>query len=713
MLSRITSLLTVLTVGGVQASNVQVCNAQKQLYQDFACCAGNGHSVCTSQNASAIESKIDGILEWLSSAPSLPTPQTPTVTYPATLAQVCGIEAVEERSTLNVYPPSGGDSLDYYDNSETVLWKRVVKLDSNGIPTTEVTPLHPVSADGMVFPAFFGACNAAKDSWGTAVGVCTAAQELGVANATTFCDLTDKYAFLFSVVLQLEYIATTLIPENIDFGTAYLSSVLSQRVEFADLAVDFNPLQLSMLGLFTDTVNKMMAIVNEDLCCETCPKLDGNCPLAGLFISVVGPAGFNGHMTGALSNAVSTVVDINSPLQTLIVEDYTSARSGLGITGRYPQYFDLCLASQRMFDYMLQNPYERYPNKLSGALNRMFRCSEPGAQILQAQSTILKWEYEVSAIHLNDKSKCPTPSQVSTILDDVSLIITRSSEFQHGKLSALLDSVFTSPPSVTGTFWIPGNDVYQIQWYWVNFIAVHINVLETECNMVVPFQNPFGFGYKQTYTIRSAYFVTEYARMSGWNSFKESALKYSFVDVPSYAPYDPSVMNSKLLDYNGIEMTPYNDNYVSVRENRRMFTSYSLARRYAESGTLYPTMQPRFDEVYKNCSEYDPTGYVQRFFNLPVPFDEGLSLAWFGVLSNLPLAYTNLTVDGVTKCSPDVHECLMKHCDLRLGATLNPGNDFMPYHGDYATTKMFIGGYYMAPLCLKHNHPATVARCSA
>lgn len=633
---------------------------------------------------------------------------TPELTYPTTLANVCGITTVKERSMLSMYPPTGGDRLDYLNTSATTLWKKVVKLDSNGIPTSSVTPLHPAG-----FPAYFGACNAAKDSWGVASSVCGAAQAYGLANAITLCALTDKYAYLFSVVLQLEYISTTLIPENADFGTAYLSSIFDDRVDVDGLPEDFNPLRLSHSELFSDTVDKILHIISTEICCDTCPKLGVDCSLASLFVSVVGPTGFKGHINGALSNAVSTVVNVNSPLQRLIINDYESARSGLGVKGKYPEYFDLCLASQKMFDYMLQNPQERYTNKLSSNLNRMFRCSEPGALILQAQSTILKWEHEVASIHLNDKSKCPTPSEVGAILDDVSLTISRSSEFQYGKLSALIDSVYTSPPTVTKTFWLPGNDVYQVQSLWLTFIAVHVNVLDTECNMTTYFNNPFGFGYKQRYTIRSPYFVREYAKMSGWNDFPSSALKYSFAEVPSYKPYDPTVMNAKLLDYNGIEMTPYNDNYVGVRENRRMFTSYPLQRRFAESSILYPSMQPSFDEAYKNCSAYDPTGYVQQFFGIPLPFNETLSLAWFGILANLPVSYTNMTVDGVTKCSPDVHKCVMKFCDLRLGGTLNQANDFMPYQGDYETTKLFTGGYYMAPYCLKHNHPATVARCSA
>ena len=275
-----------------------------------------------------------------------------------------------------------------------------------------------------------------------------------------------------------------------------------------------------------------------------------------------------------------------------------------------------------------------------------------------------------------------------------------------------MNTVYTAPPTVTGSFWIPGNDVYQIQWYWINFIAVHINVLDTECNMTTSFKNPFGFGYKQTYNIQSEYFVNEYAKMSGWNEFKTSALKDSFVDVPTYAPYDPSVMNSQLLDYDGEEMTPFNDAYVSVRENRKMSSQYPLNVRYETSDTMYPSMQPGFDPIYKDCTLYDPTGYAQQFFGLPVPFDETLSMAWFGVLSNLPLSYTNFTIDGVTPCSTNVPECVIKFCDLRLGATLNPANDYMPYEGDYATTKIFTGSYYMAPFCLAHNHSETVQRCA-
>ena len=86
---------------------------------------------------------------------------------------------------------------------------------------------------------------------------------------------------------------------------------------------------------------------------------------------------------------------------------------------------------------------------------------------------------------------------------------------------------------MTASFWIPGNDVYQIQWYWINFIAVHVKVLDTECGMTTEFKNPFGFGYKQKYTIKSEYFVNEYTKMSGWNDFKTSALKESFVTVPT------------------------------------------------------------------------------------------------------------------------------------------------------------------------------------
>jgi len=534
----------------------------------------------------------------------------------------------------------------------------------------------------------------------------------------------ERYAFIFSLVLQFEYLATISFTGDgtgYEFGSAYVSSVFDDRLELGgNLGQSVNPSNRPLVELFDNTVQEMLSIINNRYCCPACsPTLgDAGCGMANLFVGVIGPAGFRGHSKGALTNVRSTVEDINSALETLQIEDYQNANSNpraTAVNGKYPAYFDLCLASRRMFDYMLQNPYKRYKNKLSGSLNRMFRCSEPGANILQAMSTILEWEYASK----NDQSKCPNASAIATILDEASLLISRSSEFHYGKLSSIIakegGDVFTSPPTVTATFWLPGNDVYQLQWYWIEFIMVHVDQLQRYCDQLnqerVRFKNPFGFGYKQTYTISDSYFLAQYAEMQEWSAPEESdAIKFD--EAPTYAPYDPTVMNSELWDYDRVvEMTPFNNEYVSVRENAEMNTKYSLERRFRNSDALYTGIQPRFDDVYKSC-EYDPTGYVEQFFYLQAPLNRGLVLGFFDTMADLPISYTNLTLDGVSKCTPDEIECLKKFCSLKLGDTLNPANKYIPYGGDYATAKTFTVGYFAAPFCLDAGHAETMNRCS-
>ena len=50
-------MLTTLIYSTIPDNNfpVGVCDATKQLYQDYACCGGSGHSVCTSEQFNATQ----------------------------------------------------------------------------------------------------------------------------------------------------------------------------------------------------------------------------------------------------------------------------------------------------------------------------------------------------------------------------------------------------------------------------------------------------------------------------------------------------------------------------------------------------------------------------------------------------------------------------------------------------------------------------------
>jgi len=155
-----------------------------------------------------------------------------------------------------------------------------------------------------------------------------------------------------------------------------------------------------------------------------------------------------------------------------------------------------------------------------------------------------------------------------------------------------------------------------------------------------------------------------------------------------------------------------NDNLVGPRENAEMYEQYSPSTRY--ESTMYDGVQPTFDEVYKDCTQYDPTGYMQQWFALEHEIEMQTTLEFFSILANiLPIEYTNLTLDGSTLCTSNVTECLWKFCDMRFGAVLNPLNDYMPYAGDYQTTKTFTMGHVSAPFCIQSKHQATIDRCAS
>jgi len=643
-----------------------------------------------------------------------PAVASSSISYPATLAKVCKLNVEVEPSVDYEYPPTGGPPNLYYKKGSDPKWEGIVRLDSGGIVTTAYDWMHPSE-----YPPYFGQCNAAKAAFSAAAQACAEAANHNLSHHAQFCRLKDIYGFVYSVALQLEYRALHL---DFHFGTKYLFKVLNERVEFDD---GLNPSNRSMRSLFRNTTDSMLDILDTHFCCSTCQRLNAGCSSVRLNIALVGPVGFNQHTGTAFDNLRSTVEDSNSALQTLNVEDYryygtlllrgsTTKSPGNGL---YPEYFDLCLASRKMFDYMLQNPFDRYPGGLSRSMDRMFRCSEPGAQILQAMSKILQWEYEVSKDYRNNKTLCPYASEVKAILDKTSLLISRSSEFQYGIMGVLIEKqggeVYQAPPTTTGTVWLPGNDVYVIQWYWINFIVVHVAAIEGECNMgQIHFRNPFGFGYKQNYTTTDEYIRDSMANMSKWDSFDGS----QFTKAQYYRAYVPGDMYSELLDYNGdVYQSILNDRTVGPRENEQMADKYPLYERY--ESTIYDrddVMQPKFDEVYKDCTQYDPLGYVQQFFALDGPIDKSSTLNFFSMLANLlPISYTNLTVDGSKRCTDNVIECLWKFCDLRFGGILNPFNDYLPYAGDYETTKTFTMSHMAAPFCIEFNHSATIDRCAS
>lgn len=642
-----------------------------------------------------------------------PPPPLPAVdTYPATLAAVCRLNTEAERSKLYTYPPTGGSRNLYLKDYEGLEWEGIVRLDPNGMVTTADGGMHPAG-----YPPYFGQCNAAKAAFRAGKQVCDEAANRTLQDAEQFCRFFQIYAFVFSVGLQLEYRVLHL---DVHYGNQYVDKLLTERVEFDN---GLNPSNSSMNEMFSNMTYGMLSIMAKYYCCQDCDGLNANCNELMFNIGSVGIAGFSQHTKAAFENALNTVEDSNSALQTLYLEDYryedTPLRRGIANpvqgSGIYPEYFDLCLASQRMFDYMLQNPYVRYPRGwLAKNMNRMFRCSEPGADILQAQSTILRWEYEVSYEYKNDRSLCPEASEVEAILDKTSLLISRSSEFQYGIVASLIEmqggEVYQAPPTTGGTMWLPGNDVYVMQWYWINFIQVHVPVIERSCKEkgTIRFRNPFGFGYKQKYRTTDPYILNSYTVMQSWENFDGSL----FPLATNYMKYTPTDAYSELLDYNGALISTVNDKSVGPRENEQMAFLYPLNKRY-ESTTYDNVMQPKFDDVYKDCTKYDPTGYVQQFFALDVPIDRATALSFFRILATeLPISYSNFTVDGSTPCTSDVTKCVWKYCDLRFGGILNPSNDYMPYAGEYQTTKTFTISYMAAPYCIEYNHPATMDRCS-
>ena len=601
---------------------------------------------------------------------------------PTTLAGICGLEALNaEPSTLNLYPPSRGVDSDYWDADQNI-----VGLVPSGV---NLQNIHPVG-----FPQYFGLCNAAKDSWGTFTTTCGALTSIADPDAARYCGLVDSYAKSFSIVLQLEYIASRNdLRSNGDFGSAYAESLLTSGSNVAGVS-----------GIIGDVAADMAEMSTITQASAVPDRLKG----MGQVFNTIGGTGFKGHASGLRANVYPTTALSSSSLHSLHMVPYsTNLRSAIAITGTYPKNFDLCKASQNFFDAMLQNPKQRYP-QLSPSLDVAFRCNERGARLLDIQSRILGWEWSTAT----NATTCPSKQTLTDLVDEFSSTLSKSSEFYFGFSQLIAPVVYSAPPTTSSTFWLPGNDVFVLQYYWVTFVKVHIPLVERQCGYSITFNDLMGIGGEKELFTSSDY--TYFGNILDKLQYYIEDSSGMFPEAPTYRKYTPNgALSSPFTAYDGSVAQPLNAQAIPALENAASMTAYTYERRAKEFESVYGDNMVRIGDAYKACDVYDPIGYFQNFIALPVPVDEGLARAIVQIVSNLPKPYTN----SPAKCTGDVSttdlDCIRHVCGMPLSHTLNPDVRFVPLFGSYVVTQEVTVGHAMAPLCILANHTPTIARCAA
>ena len=456
-------MLSILTI---TLGLVSRCSDIEQVYKDSACCGGNGEAFCAASDTldfGKITAELAEIKAKLASlGPSMPP--SPPVSYDY-LDQWCFPDAPPEMSELGKWPPSAEKS---------------AYVDANGYPSFGdiARGTYPHTAG---YPPYLGLCTSARQAMDSITAQCPSLGTTGTADFyQTFiaatsqqssygalsaeCQSGAKLILLFSIILQFEHKFATA---ETDVGRAYLDSLL-----VTDELVGF-PGQMSVASL-----NSYGAIATSML-----PALD-EAARSRLEVSVLT---YTGHRDIAITAAPltsGTTIDAN---ERVALEPYG--------TKLYPANYAICAASQRMFDYMIQNPTDFYPELGDGygtGYNYMFRCSARGGIVLKAQSDILGYERALMNAGNATDGLCPSVETVRAIADRASRFLQLSNEKYIYKSCLVMDCTAGAGPSNAETFWLMGDDIEYMRTEWITFLHVHLAAIQGYCGIDYVVSDPWG-----------------------------------------------------------------------------------------------------------------------------------------------------------------------------------------------------------------------------
>ena len=598
-----------------------------------------------------------------------------------TLGQVCGLDINFESATLGLYPPSTAENPASYATDTAVSYEYE---PGRGPQPFSIHPLVP--GTDVPFPPFFGNCNGAKDSWLTLMAHCDGSHS--VQMASTFCDMVDTYATLFSILLQLEFFASIdRLPQKDDFGTAYVSSLFDVPPQFPVLGVEYTR---GLRHEFTNVASELTSLANANAMLTLDDK--------GLidFMVGLGQGSFASHLNTLRGLAIRTSSTATDPLAMPMIRH----RNG----NTYPEHSDSCIVTRQLFDFLLQNPRDRYP-VLSDNLDRTFRCSAVGARLMQIETDILKIEKDVVSV---DPALCPSTAQpITDLLDEFSHKIIVSSEVYRtiatpiaGETAAYLA---IAAPQAAATYWLPGVDVEILRALFIRFIETHIPPIERACGLSIPFKDPSGQMILTT-TVDGSLFATYAPFVNFWlNDYAQL-----FPESTTYRAFQPNSADAVLRGWKtGSNVTKLNNAFVFPRETEESLTAYSYQRRFEEWQTVFPSASHfPIPDNFHDCA-FDPTGLMGKIINAPAEANYGLTLSMVVIFSTVDPAMIALDCANATKTFTP--ECIVAYCDIKSELANNP-DSFYFIQGSYNHIPSTFGDY-AAPLCADAGHAKSVEYC--
>ena len=656
-----------------------VCSSLKKRYTDSACCGGNGDAFCAasetldfaalSASIASMHAKLENITSHLNSFSVAPSPP---VSASNTLGKFCGISTTAEPASLGVYPPTSAANPESYAEGSSVSYE-YAPGEGEGI-----SRVHPKG-----FPPFFGFCQSAKDFHSNIGTICAVI-------SPEMCEDVRVYTTIFSITLQLEYFATlSTLVQSKEFGSRWVESIFETA-----------PLQ-PVLGITNSLRDEMYARTDSMLAhIKNSPFPESLKSQASLIIESTTTASWEGHYRGLRGIVMRTSQSVNNVFDMPMIE--------LG-DNRYPENFDICQASREMFDFMLQNPKERYP-QLAESLDRMYRCGS-GARLLQIQSEILGIEKDVTSTSSMAPS-CPKPEALTALVNEFTSTFIRHSEVMRAQSVAVVPDLTFGPPTSSESYWLPGNDYSVMLALHLVFINVHIGIINDACGFDVPFRDPAGVRttiMTVTHPEFREYFTSGFVEF--WRNEAGEAL---FPDVPSYRTFYPNegVPLRGFLSTTVYSIPPSNYAPVQARETIESLTKYSYKKRFEHYDTIYPerSFLP-FNRTAALACAYDPVGFLETYTNSPEPLDESMARAFFPTFGDIGVGAGY--VDAECKNNHFNTKCATQVCDLPTIAFNNPGiSQYLPGLPYNAINISYMWAVMM-PLCYEFGHVNATFYCSS
>ena len=434
--------------------NLTVCDQTKKLYQSYACCGGEGNTYCSAEKINMQE--VMGELQSIKSLLSQSSQQESVY-----LDELCFPDAPIETSTLGSYPPT-----EEREKFVDVDGYPSYGLDSNGSPLDHLLWPHIPG-----YAPYMGLCSSARmsidritrhcPSLGTAGSldfyssfVAATKTTMAFEQLSNICKNGARVIMVFSMILQFEYMYAHALSDS---GKTYLNSVIKGNLDGPG-AINFTDISTSYSGL----IAPFQSVLSEE----------------DWYIVELSSQTFKSHLDVALASARFT-----SGISIVAADRVPMALYG---GTYYPDNFDICLASRRMWLFMTQNPTDFYPelgaDKMYGdGYNYMFRCSSRGGKILKAQNDILY----IEKMTASDREYCPTIQEVRDIVDPTSVLIYLSAEkyfFKSCLVSAECQEQVNGPYNAY-SFWLMRDDVEYMWSLWVTFLHVHLNELKKNCGI--------------------------------------------------------------------------------------------------------------------------------------------------------------------------------------------------------------------------------------